>query len=81
MSGAEIRRQPFAWPTAWRERRDARRQLLDKVRTRRRLAMQSRAKDMAVPRRNLGEVQRISHPMIAIIGDEDPTGEGGQERG
>ena len=30
------------------------------------------AKDMAVFRRNLSEVQKISHRMIAIIGDDCP---------
>ncbi|MDQ2783681.1 MAG: hypothetical protein M3Y58_01620 [Chloroflexota bacterium] len=47
MSCAETRRYAFALPVEWREKRDARRQLLAKVRARRRLAMQSRAKKNA----------------------------------
>lgn len=42
MSGTETRRFPFAWPAAWKEKRDARRQLLDKVRARRRIAALTR---------------------------------------
>ncbi len=42
MSGAETKRLPFAWPAAWEEKRDARRQLLEKVRERRRLTMRKR---------------------------------------
>jgi hypothetical protein len=39
------------------------------------------AKDMAVFRRNLSAVQKISHQMIVIIGDEYPGGEEGPEQG
>ncbi|MDQ6832694.1 MAG: hypothetical protein M3008_04790 [Chloroflexota bacterium] len=47
MSGAETRRVLPALPAEWREKRDARRQLLEKVRARRRMAMQGRAKKNA----------------------------------
>jgi len=42
MSGAETRRVLPALPAEWREKRDARRQLLEQVRARRRMAMRGR---------------------------------------
>jgi len=47
MSCAETRRYSFALPVEWREKRDARRQLLAKVRARRRRAMRGRTKNNA----------------------------------
>ncbi len=44
---SETRRLPFASPVEWKEKRDARRQLLEKVRARRRLAMRDGLKNNA----------------------------------
>ena len=47
MSDKEARRFPFPSPAEWKEKRDARRQLLEKVRARRRLAMRDSPKNNA----------------------------------